>query len=465
MTARTLDVLLVEDSLALAQVYIEYLRNEPITVTHVEDGQSALQTIRESMPQVVVLDLELPDMHGIEVLKEVRAQDYPVEVIVATGTGTVNHAVETMRYGAVDFLEKPFSAERLVTTVNNTLERHRLNQLVEEIDTMHRSSFCGFIGSSLPMQLVYQTIEQVSPSNAPIFISGESGTGKEVCADAIHQCSERNEGPFIALNCAAIPKDLIESEIFGHKKGAFTGAVEDREGAASLADGGTLFLDEIAEMDIDLQAKLLRFIQTKSFQRLGDSKTKTVDIRFLCATNRNALKEVEAGNFREDLYYRLNVINIDLPPLRSREQDVLEVADAFLKEYSANENKSFSGFDQEASQAMLSHNWPGNIRELQNLVQRTVVMQPGGEITKSMLPDNLADKQSSSVASAVSVSQPQSSNQNLPDNIKPLWQVEKEAIEHAIELCNGGIPKAAALLDVSPSTIYRKIQAWEAKSG
>ncbi len=463
MSVTTLDVLLVEDSLALAQVYVEYLRNEPITVAHVEDGQSALKVIRESMPQVVVLDLELPDMHGIDVLKEIRAQDYPVEVIIATGTGTVNHAVETMRYGAIDFLEKPFSSDRLITTVNNTLERHRLNQLVENIDTLRRPEFCGFVGSSLPMQLVYQTIEQVSPSTAPIFISGESGTGKEVCANAIHSCSDRAEGPFIALNCAAIPKDLIESEIFGHKKGAFTGAVEDREGAASMANGGTLFLDEIAEMDIDLQAKLLRFIQTMSFQRLGDSKTQEVDIRFVCATNKNALKEVEAGNFREDLYYRLNVINIDLPPLRSRDQDVLEIAESFLQEFAAADNKEFLGFDRDATQALLSHNWPGNIRELQNLVRRAVVMQAGGEITKEMLPELLSQKQSSTAVEPI-VKTEVASNQVLMTDIKPLWMIEKEAIEHAIELCNGGIPKAAALLDVSPSTIYRKIQAWEAKT-
>lgn len=463
MSVTTLDVLLVEDSLALAQVYLEYLRNEPLTVSHVEDGESALRVIRESMPQVVVLDLELPDMHGIDVLKEIRSQDYPVEVIIATGTGTVNHAVETMRYGAIDFLEKPFSADRLITTVNNTIERHRLNQLVENIDTLRRTEFCGFVGSSLPMQLVYQTIEQVSPSTAPIFISGESGTGKEVCANAIHQCSDRAEGPLIALNCAAIPKDLIESEIFGHKKGAFTGAVEDRDGAATMANGGTLFLDEIAEMDIDLQAKLLRFIQTMSFQRLGDSKIQEVDIRFVCATNKNALQEVEAGNFREDLYYRLNVINIDLPPLRSRDQDVLEIADAFLEQFAAADKKEFTGFDGEAAQAMLSHNWPGNIRELQNMVRRAVVMQAGGEITKDMLPELLAQKPSSKNIETPTKTEAVT-NQTLMSDIKPLWMIEKEAIEHAIKICNGGIPKAAALLDVSPSTIYRKIQAWEAKT-
>ncbi|MGH1541107.1 MAG: sigma-54-dependent transcriptional regulator [Arenicella sp.] len=462
-----IDVLLIEDSSALAQAYIEFLRNEPITMAHVLDGDSAMEYIQKTPPRLIILDLMLPDMNGMHILQHIHQQQLPIDVVVASGHGSMDDVVQAMQQGAIDFLEKPFSANRLVTTVKNALERGQLQQIVGELATQQRREFHGFIGSSAPMQLVYQTIEQVASSNAPVFISGESGTGKEVCAQSIHECSEREEKPFIALNCAAIPRDLVESEIFGHVKGAFTGAVNERQGAAMQASGGTLFLDEIAEMDIDLQAKLLRFIQTKSFQKVGGSKLEKVDVRFVCATNRDAMKEVEQGRFREDLYYRLNVINIEMPPLRQRGGDVVEIANAFLQRFAADENKQFSGFDQSALKVLSTHHWPGNIRELQNTIRRIVVMYPGGEVTSIMLQlkaesgsaAGSIDRQASApVDNHVSRGR---SNGELLSQIRPLWEVEKEAIEQAIELCDDNIPKAAALLGVSPSTIYRKIQSWD----
>ena len=302
------DILFIEDSLALAQAYQEYVRNEPWVVEHVDSGAQALEYIYAHKPKVIVLDLMLPDMNGMDILRAVHQDQLNIAVIVVTGTGTYAEAKAALAMGAKDFLEKPVSSDRFVTTIRNVLEHAELEDIVEEIETHKRGDFQGFIGSSAPMQLVYQTIEQVASSNVPVFISGESGTGKEVCARAIHEESERQGKPFIALNCAAIPRDLVESEIFGHMKGAFTGAVKNRDGAATQANSGTLFLDEIAEMDIDLQAKLLRFIQTQTFQRVGASKSEKVDVRFLCATNRNIFSEVEKGNFREDLYYRLNVM-------------------------------------------------------------------------------------------------------------------------------------------------------------
>jgi len=465
----TIDVLLTEDSGALTRVYVEYLRSLKINMKQVSTGKDALEILETNAPSMMLLDIELPDMSGLDILRHIEAQGIPTSVVIITAHGSADIAKQSLDLGAVDFLEKPFSAERLRTTVTNVLDQRKLRSIVDTFEIISRREYCGFIGSSMKMQGVYQMIESAAGSDASIFVTGESGTGKEVCAEAIHIKSKRRDNEFVALNCAAIPRDLIESEIFGHVKGAFTGAVSSRQGAASRANGGTLFLDEIAEMDIDLQAKLLRFIQTGTFQPVGGSKLEKVDVRFVCATNRNPLAEVEAGRFREDLYYRLHVIPIDLPPLRDRDADVLEIGQNFLTTFSREESKSFEGFDAEVSGIMMSYEWPGNVRELQNVIRNIVVLQDGELVEKRHLPPALqkqkpATKRIPSVGSsrmtqgntALDV---ESLNQNL-DQIRPLWLVEREAIENAIELCDGNIPKAAAMLDVSPSTVYRKKQTW-----
>ena len=339
-------ILLVEDTTVLAKTYIQYLRNEPYEITHVVNGQDAIAHLKEHVPRAVLLDLQLPDISGMEVLAYVREQEMPCPVIMITAHGSINAAVDAMKAGAFDFVVKPFAAERIIVTLGNAIERQKLEDLVEtyrqEID---RDGFHQIIGTAPPMQAVYRIIENAADSKASIFIKGESGTGKEVTAEAIHQQSKRRQKPFVALNCAAIPKDLMESEIFGHVKGAFTSAVSDRQGAAAQADGGTLFLDEICEMDINLQAKLLRFIQTETFQKVGGSTTEQVDVRFVCATNRDPFGEVQKGNFREDLYYRLHVIPIELPPLRDRGDDMLEIARHFLNRYAREEGKGFTAGD------------------------------------------------------------------------------------------------------------------------
>jgi two-component system repressor protein LuxO len=294
---------------------------------------------------------------------------------------------------------------------------------------------------------------------------GESGTGKELCARALHNASPRNKHNFIALNCAAIPKDLIESEIFGHVKGAFTGATASREGAAGLANKGTLFLDEICEMDLNLQSKLLRFIQTGTFNKVGSEKLEQVDVRFVCATNRDPLAEVHAGRFREDLYYRLHVIPINLPALRERGKDIIEIAHFLFDKIAKEEAKSFAGLSPEAERKLLKHSWPGNVRELENLVRNTMVMSRGGLIEPSVLnlPDHVGAISNNQFSQHVSGDQ---NAQNLAyvlsgvEQVKPLWLMEKEYIEQVIELCEDNISKAAVLLDVSPSTIYRKIKSW-----
>lgn len=464
-------ILLVEDTPSLARLYNQYLEGEDLTVKAVETGKQALRELSSNPPDLVLLDLRLPDMDGLDILKEIRSRELPCEVVVITAHGSINVAVEAMRAGAYDFLVKPFNADRLLVTVRNAIKHHSLSAIVEKIKVSARDGYFGFIGSSLAMQAVYRTIDATAASKATVFITGESGSGKEVAAEAIHRQSPRKNGPFIAINCGAIPKDLMESEIFGHVKGAFTGAHADRDGAASRASGGTLFLDEICEMDLALQTKLLRFIQTGAFQKVGGSKTEKVDARFVCATNRDPLAEVEAGNFREDLYYRLHVIPIHLPPLRDRDRDVIEIARHFLTEYAAEEGRAFKTFDAAAEQVFATYKWPGNIRQMQNVIRNIVVLNDGEAVTVEMLPpplDSLAKKVPGAAPAVMHA--PRDIDGDIPPtqaaptesgDITPLWKVERDVIERAIDACDGNIPKAAAKLGVSPSTIYRKKLSWD----
>ena len=450
-------VFLVEDSLTLAALYREYLRNEPYELVHFSLGRPVLAELERALPQVVLLDLELPDIPGMEILRHINERHLPCTVIVVTAHGSVDIAVEAMRQGAFDFLTKPFDSKRLCATVRNAAKHQQLTYLVETYrNNYERAEFGGFLGSSLPMQVVYRILESAAGSKATIFITGESGTGKEVCAETLHSLSPRRNGPFVVLNCAAIPHELIESEIFGHVKGAFTGAATDRIGAAARADGGTLFLDEICEMELDLQSKLLRFIQTGSFQRVGGSKLETVDVRFVCATNRDTFAEVKAGRFREDLYYRLHVIPITLPPLRDRGEDVLQIARHFLRQFAAEEGKHFTGFSHEAEAILADYPWPGNVRELQNVMRNIVVLNDGELVQPGMLPpplDQLIPTARAYCSQPLLMAEPEG-------EIRPMWLLEKEIIERAINQCGGNIPQAASLLELSPSTIYRKRQAW-----
>lgn len=471
-------VLLVEDTLSLARTYQEYLKNEPYDLVHVETGREALAVIAERTPNALLLDLVLPDMNGIEILRDISEKDLSTATIVITAHGSVNTAVDAMRYGAFDFLSKPFSADRLRVTLKNALQTHHLEKIVEIYKRdLDRREYCGFVGGSLAMQAVYRIIDSAASSKATVFISGESGTGKEVCAEAVHTQSPRKDAPFIAINCGAIPRDLMESEIFGHTKGAFTGAVSSRDGAARRADGGTLFLDEICEMDADLQTKLLRFVQTGTFQKVGGSEMEAVDIRIICATNRDPLAEVAAGRFREDLFYRLHVIPVHMPPLREREGDVIDIAEHFLRQFADEEGKQFDEFSDEVKDVFRSYPWPGNVRQIQNVVRNIVVLHEGEEVALDMLPSPLdghivasapfvssgGEKPaltavSSQVVQAFSLPEAQSEK-----SIRPLEDVEREVIERAIELCDGNVPKAASRLGISASTIYRKRASWEDK--
>jgi two-component system repressor protein LuxO len=476
-----LKVLIVEDTLSLATVYEHHLSRAGIETTHVETGQAALSKIRKGGISVVLLDLQLPDMNGLEVLATVREEQLPVTVVVVTSSGSIKTAVDAMQAGAYDFIVKPVAEERLITTTRNALERETLTEVVAEVrKPSGGKANHGFVGSSLPMTAVYKMIESVARSNASVFITGESGTGKEVCAEAIHKSSPRAKKPFVPLNCAAIPKDLIESEIFGHVKGAFTGATGDRDGAAARADGGTLFLDEICELELSLQAKLLRFLQSGTVQKVGSDKLTKVDVRIVCATNRDPQEEVEAGRFREDLYYRLHVLPIGLPPLRARGADILELARHFLTKFGSEEGKTFEGFSVEAEELLMRHPWPGNVREMQNTIRNLVVLNEGPIVEVDMLA-TLQGRQPSAPkpAQAVPLSVPQAASPaaTVVSNTGDVWPqitlslgqpfetLERSIIEATIDACGGSLPKTARILQVSPSTLYRKKEIWAAQDG
>ena len=454
------NVLIIEDVAPLINLYQQYLKDEMINLTHASTGKDAKKIIAKNPPDLVLLDLKLPDMKGQDILSWIKQEGFPTYVVIITGHGSVDLAVDLMRIGAEDFLEKPVTADRLKTTVRNLLEKTRLQKLVDDFqNNFDRNTYHGFIGRSLPMQAVYRIIDAAAPSKATVFITGESGTGKEVCAEAIHSQGSRSKQPFIALNCAAIPSDLMESEIFGHIKGAFTGAVNERKGAAALANGGTLFLDEICEMDLELQTKLLRFIQSSSYQQVGGSKVENVDIRFICATNRDPMKSVLDGVFREDLFYRLHVVPLHLPPLRDRGDDIMEIAEYFLTNYAKEEGKDFASYSPEVDVILRQFNWPGNVRQLQNVIRNIVVLHNDVQVMQTHLPPPLNTSLSGN--QFLQIPNPVITTKPTDGPLKSLASIEREAVERAIELCDGNIPKAAALLDVSPSTIYRKKQGWD----
>lgn len=476
-------ILIVEDDKNMAALFEEFLKDEPYQTTIAPNGSTALDALNSQSYSAVLLDLKLPDMDGFDILKTIQEKAMGCAVIVITGQGSMSNAVEAMKLGARDFLVKPTDKQRLVTTIKNALENQQLQQVIETYQKkIDRRDYCGFIGSSLAMQEVYNIIDSAAGSKASVFITGESGTGKEVCAEAIHQKGKRKSKPFCAINCAAIPRDLMESEIFGHVKGAFTGANSDRDGAASRANGGTLFLDEIGEMDLDLQTKLLRFVQTGKFMKVGGSKEISVDVRIICATNRDPMEEVQAGRFREDLYYRLHVLPIHMPPLRDRGEDILSIAEFFLKTFTDEEKKKFTGFDDDVKAVFIAYDWPGNVRQLQNAVRNIVVLNDADLVSANLLPAPLNNinpesqphraqhQKTTPIAvpqNAPAALPPMRSSSLLgdtPDTLIRIDDLERMAIENAIEICDGNIPEVAHYLGVSAATIYRKKSAWEKKA-
>jgi len=457
-------VLIIEDDPTVRRLTTAALvahQNPPIRVREAVSFTDGIALVRDENFAAAVLSLEVVSSQPAEAIASLREAGLTGPIVATSQKGSVAVAVEAVRAGAADFLVKPFQPSDLARRLLNIIQMDAAREIPTTTEDASREfeGFEGFIGASPVMVKIYDQIQRISPSKAPVFVTGESGTGKEVAAEAIHARSDRASGPFIALNCSAIPNELMESEIFGHVKGAFTGAHEERAGAAELAHGGTLFLDEICEMDLALQAKLLRFVQTGTLRRVGDTRLRNVDVRFICATNREPAREVEAGRFREDLYYRLHVLPLHLPPLRERAGDVVRLASAFLARYAEEEGRAFRGFAPEAEAQLENFSWPGNVRQLQNVIRRVVVLHNADLVSADMLPLPSAD-----LSTPAATHEPARDTGPLPrvdsPAIAPLWMQEQKIIEDALKAFDGNTQKAAAALEVAPSTIYRKIQSW-----
>ncbi|HHG89612.1 MAG TPA: sigma-54-dependent Fis family transcriptional regulator [Devosia sp.] len=452
--------LVIESDAASFRVMKNCLEKEygaDITIQHATSGKLANSLLRAEVFDVILADVEslsgASDSAEENISRVSRVAGSALVIALSEG-GSVSLAVAAMRAGAHDYVSKPINFSALAARIAELGHRHgNARALHAESENFLSPDFEGFVGASQQMRIIYEQIERIAPSPAPVFITGESGTGKEVCAEALHRRSTRADKPFVAINCGAIPRELMESEIFGVVRGAYTGAAEDRAGAAERAQGGVLFLDEIGEMDLGLQAKLLRFLQTGSVSRVGESVARGVDVRVICATNSNPMQMIAEKKFREDLFYRLHVLPIHLPPLRQRPTDILPLALTFLKRYSDEEKKQFESFAQSAADMIVAREWPGNVRQLQNLIRRVVVLFDGVEVTADMI--------SAADIEAREVRLPLEPSPDLAQPVRPMWHQEQRIIEEALARFNGNIAKAAAALEISPSTIYRKQAAWE----
>ncbi len=440
-------ILLIDDDPSLRRVTEFNLQEAGYHVLTASDGAAGLILFKRHRPELVITDVQMPGMNGYEVLAAVLEIEPQTLVIIVTAFSTVAQAVDAMKVGAYDYLAKPFSRDQLSLTVAKAFEYRSLRQENSQLKAALSGSAEGeqIIGQSKEMQQLLQRVEKVAASQASVLISGESGTGKEVIAKALHRGSERSNGPFIAVNCAAIPKDLIESELFGHLKGSFTGAIKDRKGKFSLADGGTLFLDEIGEMPIDLQPKLLRALQEQQFEPVGGI-SEQVDVRVLAATNRNLDELMQSGGFREDLYYRLAVVPIEIPPLRKRREDIPLLLDFFLRRRHAGKEV---GFSSKVVEYLQKYHWPGNVRELENVVEQMLILRSSDSMDLADLPERIGRP----VTSMNKVL-------NLPDEGYSLEALEQEAVEEALNRCNGNKSKAAAFLQIPRHTLLYRLEKY-----
>jgi DNA-binding NtrC family response regulator len=386
-------ILIVEDEPSTRLGLTELVRTWGFTAESASDGEEALQRITAFRPSIIISDLVMPRCDGLALLRALKDDGGDYTVVILTAQGTVETAVEAIKEGAYDYLTKPIEPQRLKILLDKIVERQDTRREVKVLrkQLRERGSFGKMIGSSAAMRKVYQVVEQAAPTSASVLISGESGTGKELVAQTIHQISPRAQMPFVPINCAAIPETLLESEIFGHERGAFTGAVDRRAGCFELADRGTLFLDEIAEMTPGTQVKLLRVLQERRFRRLGGRSEETVDVRVIAATNANPIEAVKSGQLREDLFYRLNVFAIELPPLRQRKDDLPLLVQSFLAEFNARNNRVVSALDAPAMRILEQYHWPGNVRELRNVIERAVILSSGEFIDAKLLPPLVTD--------------------------------------------------------------------------
>jgi two-component system response regulator AtoC len=450
-------VLVVDDepnARRMLQILLSGLGCEVLTAG---DGKAALALVAEHAVELVVTDLNMPELDGLELLTALRAAGNPVPVIVVTAYGTVESAVATMKQGAFDFLIRPLDVDQVELVVRRALDRQRIvRENVFLRDEMERG-WEEFVGQSEPMRQVYELIRQVAPSRASVLITGETGTGKELAARAIHRNSGRR-GLFVPINCAAIPAEILESELFGHVRGAFTGAHKDRAGKFELADGGTLFLDEITEMSPALQAKLLRVLQESAIDRLGGNRPIKVDIRLIAATNRDPREAVREGRLREDVFFRLNVFGLSLPPLRERPADVPLLARHFLAKYGAEMGCGAGDLSEESRRALLAYAWPGNVRELENVMERAVVLSRGKPVEPGHLPLEITRPEPRSAAAPVATASPP--DEDDLDLERQVEELERRLIQKALAVTEDNKAKAARLLKISERTLWYKLKKY-----
>ncbi len=446
-------ILVVDDEPVMTDSLKQHLVEEGYRVDTASSGAEAIELFDRGGHHLSICDLQLPDMDGLEVLRHMKDTRPNTEVIVVTGYGTVTKAVEATKAGAFYFVEKPFDFDQMLPLVEKALERRELKAETEMMRNRlaTRAEYFNIIGASKQMQMIYETIESVAKSDANVLIVGESGTGKELIANAIHYNSLRAKKPFVKVNCAALPKELIESELFGHTKGAFTGAHADKEGLVQHAAGGSLLLDEIAEMPVELQPKLLRVLQDRSYRKVGSEKTYAVDFRLICSTNRLPADAIRDGLLRDDLFYRISTITIHVPPLRERTEDIQLLAEHFFKMYAQKYDRPITGISQAAYQRLFAHNWPGNVRELQNVIERAVLLAKSTKIEPIDLPfDNGTLPEGAGSAATWEV----------PPNMT-LEDIEKLVIEKTLQRTGGNKQAAANLLGIYRPRLYSKIRKYK----
>jgi DNA-binding NtrC family response regulator len=455
-------ILIVDDEPFVADLIHHWVHNVwdyPAIIANT--GEDAIVAVREQRPRLVLLDINLPDINGIDVLRAIKSADEFLPVVMISAQESIRTAVEALQAGAYDYLTKPIDTERLQVIIRNATNTYmfhqKLRQLQSELNT--RYDFSNIISSDPRMHDVFKLMRKAAGSDITVCILGESGTGKELVARALHANGDRKDKPFQVVNCAAIPHDLLESELFGHEKGSFTGAVARKIGKFEAAQSGTLFLDEIGDMDLTLQAKLLRAIQEREFERVGGTETVRVDVRIICATNNDLRQSIADRTFREDLFYRISTFPILLPPLRDRRGDVLLLAESFLKRFGARQHSSLTNIAPNAVKAMLAYPWPGNIRELESTIERAVLIAEGDVISLEDLPLGIreyGDPHHNSIE--VDIHDYFDSAKNR--TVLPLEQLKRLAIEHAVNACGGNVSEASTRLDISRSTLYRLLELY-----
>ncbi len=443
-------ILVVDDEANARTALADLLRDEGFDVEMAGDAFKALGKYEAFAPHVVVTDLKMPGMDGVELMKQIRAAEDPAAVIVMTAFGDVGTAVDAMRAGAADYLTKPLNFDELLVVLDRVLSTQTLAREARQLRQRVRDRVApsNIIGAGPPMQRVFEIIDQVAPSKASVLITGESGTGKELVANALHQRSPRASGPFVKLHCAALAESLLESELFGHEKGSFTGAMARKDGRFSLADGGTLFLDEIGEISPAIQVKLLRFLQEHEFERVGGTQTIRVDVRVIAATNRNLLDEIAKGRFREDLYYRLNVVSLEMPSLRERRSDIPDLVRFFIDRYAKENGKVIEGCTPAALELIANYGWPGNVRELENAIEHAVVLATSSWIEPKHLPSSI---------------KPMAAPTGLPPIPgATMAELERYAIIETLKATGGSTSRAAEMLGISTRTIQYRLHEYNA---